>query len=370
MTLRLVVALLLSSLAVSIIATQVKGVEPKKDSQESSNRILRAIEKLGPDERNNIAIFDRVSPSVVYISSEALRYSFFTTDVYKIPQGVGTGFIWDNHGHIVTNYHVISSADSVVVRLISQKQYTAKLVGASPAKDLAVLKIDAPAAELPPIALCGDEPILVGQKVLAIGNPFGFDHSLTVGVVSALGREMETAGGRKINGVIQTDAAINPGNSGGPLLNSSGEIIGVNTMIYSPSQSSAGIGFAVPLDIVKKIIPQLIQYGKVQRVGLGINVLPDHLLSRFGLTRGVMIYQIAKGSTADKAELKGLRGKHDGSVLAGDVIISVDGSQIEDTNHLLDIFEKFNPGDPVKLEILRDGELIRLTVLLQLLDTY
>ena len=213
---------------------------------------------LGADERNTIDLFQKIAPAVVSIKNAALRRDFFSLNIYEIPQGAGSGFVWDDQGHVVTNFHVIYQADKIEVVLDNQHTYEARLIGGAPEFDLAVVKIDAPKESLQPIALGSSKDLRVGQKVLAIGNPFGLDHSLSTGVVSALGRSIQSLTGRKINDVIQTDAAINPGNSGGPLLDSFGRLIGVNTAIYSPSGGSAGIGFAIPGDTVRRIVPQLI----------------------------------------------------------------------------------------------------------------
>ena len=252
------------------------------------SRPVEARGDLASDERNTIDIFRNAAPSVVYITSIALRRNLFSLNVQEIPQGTGSGFIWDSQGRIVTNYHVISDANRLEVTLADHSSWKAVLVGAAPDRDLAVLQISAPADTLRPIAVGESKNLLVGQKVFAIGNPFGLDQTLTTGVVSALGREITAATGRTIHDVIQTDAAINPGNSGGPLLDSAGRLIGVNTAIFSPSGASSGIGFAVPVGEVNRVVPQIIAKGKLIRPGLGITLANRRLTEELGL-EGVLI---------------------------------------------------------------------------------
>ena len=220
---------------------------------------------LQPNEKATINLFQEAAPSVVFINTSTFEKDYFTMNIAEIPKGSGSGFIWDTEGHIVTNYHVIENADKATVTLSDQSTWNAKLIGFAPSKDLAVLKIDVPTKMLSPLPVGKSHDLLVGQTVLAIGNPFGLDQTLTTGIISALGREVNGAGGFPIKDAIQTDAAINPGNSGGPLLNSSGELIGVNTAIYSPSGAYAGIGFSIPVDAVRWIIPELVKYGKIKR---------------------------------------------------------------------------------------------------------
>ncbi len=226
-------------------------------------RAVTARGELFTDEKSTISLFKQASPSVVHITAITVQRDFFSLNLYQIPEGTGSGFVWDTNGNIITNFHVIQNADAAQVTLADQSAWKARRVGAAPDKDLAVLRIDAPANRLKAIPLGTSKDLQVGQRVFAIGNPFGLDQSLTTGVISALGREIESVTRRPIQGVIQTDAAINPGNSGGPLLDSAGRLIGVNTAIYSPSGGSAGIGFAIPADTVNRIVPELIRYGKI-----------------------------------------------------------------------------------------------------------
>jgi S1-C subfamily serine protease len=310
-------------------------------------------EDLGPEERRQIEVFRRAANSVVYITSIALRRSFFNTNLFQIPQGSGSGFVWDTHGHIVTNFHVIEGGNTFVVALSNQTEWEAKVVGVAPDKDLAVLKIDVPATPLLPLPVGRSAQLAVGQKVLAVGNPFGLDHTLTVGVVSALGRELRSPGGRIIHDVIQTDAAINPGNSGGPLLDSRGHLIGVNSAIYSPSGASAGIGFAVPVDTVARLVPQLIEYGRPLQPGIGVTLLPDHLASRIGL-EGAVIYEVARDGPAARAGLEGVRTSRSGRLIVGDWIIAVDGERVRTGDDLMHLFERAGLDEEVELTVVRD----------------
>lgn len=316
------------------------------------------------DEKNTIEIFQRTSPAVVFITSLVLRRDFFTLDVFEIPKGTGSGFIWDKVGHIVTNYHVVEGASSLNITLSDNATYEAELIGVAPSKDLAVLKVRAPSNLLTAIPLGSSASLQVGQKVLAIGNPFGLDHTLTVGVVSALGREITSMTGRKIHNVIQTDAAINPGNSGGPLLDSQGRLIGVNTAIIAPSGASAGIGFAIPVDTVKRVVPQLIRYGKFIRAGLGISVVSDSIAQRLGV-KGVIVARVNPRSNAEKAGLQGISRTRRGEYILGDIILSVDQTPIKNYDELAYVLEKYEVGDTVELEILRDKKKIRLRLQLE-----
>ncbi|MBZ0255539.1 trypsin-like peptidase domain-containing protein, partial [bacterium] len=265
---------------------------------------------LGADEKNTIDIFSRVSASVCYITNTELRRGgFLNLNVFEVPSGSGSGFIWDHDGHVVTNFHVVYRASTITVVLSDQSSWRATIIGSDPDYDLAVLKIGAPKDKLQPVLVGESSALQVGQKVLAIGNPFGLDSTLTVGIVSALGRSIRAMSGRTITDVIQTDAAINPGNSGGPLLDSYGRLIGVNTAIMSPSGSSAGIGFAVPVNTVNRVVPQLISKGEVEKPWMGIDPMPLSLLSQFGLRdlKGVMVRDVVDGSPAEQAGLHGAR---------------------------------------------------------------
>jgi S1-C subfamily serine protease len=311
---------------------------------------------LTNDEQNNISVFKSASPSVVFVTNTQLRRQRFSLNVMEIPRGSGTGFIWDESGLIVTNFHVVQGANKITIELQSNKRYQATVVGSAPEKDIALLKIDAPNEDLQPLPLGDSTSLAVGRKVLAIGNPFALDTTLTVGVVSALGREIKSITNRTIKNVIQTDAAINPGNSGGPLLNSNGQLVGVNTAIYSPTGASAGIGFAIPVNTVKVIVPQLIEHGKLIRPVLGIETLTDYWTRRLRV-KGVAILSVREGLPAAKAGMVGVREDRRGKIHLGDVIIAINGQNVINEDSLLNQLEKFSPGDNVKVTTLKDEKI-------------
>jgi S1-C subfamily serine protease len=318
---------------------------------------------LADDEKNTIDLFEATSSSVVYITNIELRRSLFSLNIYEIPQGTGSGFIWDGDGRIVTNYHVIEGASRVEVTLADHSTWKGMVIGAAPDKDLAVLQISAPSDKLKPIIIGKSENLRVGQKVFAIGNPFGLDQTMTTGIVSALGREIKSVTGRTIQGVIQTDAAINPGNSGGPLLDSAGRLIGVNTAIFSPTGASAGIGFAVPVDIVNRVIPEIIRYGKVIRPGLGVTIANDRIAERLDI-EGVLLINIQPGSAAEKAGLRGTHRIRDDIVL-GDIIVAINGEPVSSYDDLRNEFDKCRVGDEVTLGIIRDEMRIDINAMLE-----
>ena len=320
--------------------------------------------ELADDEKTTIEIFQSASPSVVFITTSALRSDFYGLNVTEVPSGTGSGFIWDAAGHIVTNFHVIQSANRANVTLNDHSSWPATLVGRSPDKDLAVLKINAPPGKLQPIAIGESQDLQVGQKVFAIGNPFGLDQTLTTGVISALGRTINAQGNRTIEDVIQTDASINPGNSGGPLLDSAARLIGVNTAIFSPTGTSAGIGFAVPVDTVNRVVPQLIEHGEVTRPKLGVAIANETLRRRLGI-EGVLILEVAPGSGAASAGLQGTIRTPDGRIRFGDVIISVNGDDVKNENELMNALERHKVGDTVKITVVRDGKSMSVDVTLQ-----
>ena len=327
-------------------------------------RSIAARGELSTGEKSTIALFREASPSIVHITAIAVQRDLFTLNLYQIPEGTGSGFIWDNSGNIITNFHVIQNADAAQVTLADQSNWKARRVGVAPDKDLAVLRIDAPANKLRAIPVGTSKDLQVGQSVFAIGNPFGLDQSLTTGVISALGREIESVTRRPIQGVIQTDAAINPGNSGGPLLDSAGRLIGVNTAIYSPSGASAGIGFAIPVDTVNRIVPELIRSGKVTRPGMGIQVAEDQIAERLGVT-GVLVVEVTQGSAAARAGLRPTRREASGRVRLGDVITAIDGKKIESSNELFLLLEKHKVGDSINVSLLRDGKAVQVKVTLE-----
>jgi S1-C subfamily serine protease len=328
-------------------------------------RAVVARGDLASDEKATIELFQRTSPSVVYVTNLALRRDVFGMNVFEIPQGTGSGFIWDERGYVVTNFHVIENAQAAEVMLSDQSRWSAQLVGAEPEKDVAVLKIDAPRQRLPAIAVGTSHDLKVGQKVFAIGNPFGLDQTLTTGVISALGRQIQSVTGRPIQGMIQTDAAINPGNSGGPLLDSAGRVIGVNTAIFSPNGAGfIGIGFAVPVDTVNQIVPQLIAHGRVVRPGLGVVLASEEQARRLGI-RGVLVVSVRSGSAAERGGLRPTYRDRAGRTVAGDIIVAVDGQPVENSEDLRSALEKHQVGDKVKLTVQRGEDQVDLTVELQ-----
>ena len=301
-----------------------------------------------PEETHTIKLFEGASPSVCYITTKTRQRSFWSYNITEVPSGSGSGFVWDREGHIITNYHVIKGATQAIVALGNGESYQASLVGIAKEKDLAVLKIEAPANQLQPIPVGTSGNSRVGQSVYAIGNPFGLDQTLTTGVVSALDREINSQAGVPIRGVIQTDAAINPGNSGGPLLDSRGQLIGVNTAIYSPSGASAGIGFSIPVDVVRYVVPDLIRYGEVRRASIGASFRPQ----RRG--NGLWFYELTPGGPAARYGLRGVRPDGYGNYLPGDVLTGINGQGVSNTTELYLELEKYQPGQTVQLNILRD----------------
>jgi len=327
-----------------------------KSSTEAAPRAVAPRGPLDVTEQNNIAVFKTASPSVVNITTLAVARDAFTLNVQQVPRGTGTGFVWDDRGYIVTNFHVVQEANGARVTLADQTSFRAQLVGVFPDRDLAVLKIDAPKAKLPPLAVGSSKDLVVGQRVYAIGNPFGLDQTLTTGIVSALNREIDSVTQRTIRGAIQTDAAINPGNSGGPLLDSAGRLIGVTTAIFSPSGASAGIGFAIPVDEVNRIVPRLIRDGRMVRPAIGVAAGPEAMVRALGLPPGVPLVHVAPGSPAQKAGLQPFARGSEGSIVPGDVITAVDDEPVKNLDDLLSVLERYRPGDKVTLTVSRDGK--------------
>jgi len=323
--------------------------------------------ELAQQERATIELFRTASPSVVHITTARVARDFFSLDVQQVPQGSGTGFVWDDQGHIVTNYHVIRRADVAMVAFDDQNSYPAKLVGSAKEKDLAVLRIDAPPEQLKPLRIGVSSDLQVGRMTFAIGNPFGLDQTLTTGVVSALGREIKSDSGVPIKDVIQTDAAINPGNSGGPLLDLSGQLIGVNTAIYSPSGAYAGIGFAIPVDTVRWVIPELIDHGRIIRPGIAVTVASEAMTKRWGLPKGLLVLRVNEDSRAEAAGLKPTM-QTDRGIILGDIITAINESPVESTADLMLILENYSAGDVVRLTVLRDGDERLVPVELEMLD--
>jgi S1-C subfamily serine protease len=342
-----------------VLAAITLAVSLQAEARSRPDAQPRAVSPRGPlgaDELANIEVFRRNSPSVVHITTLSTQRDFFSMNVQEVPSGTGTGFVWDEQGHIVTNFHVIQQATAARVTLADQSEHDARLVGAFPDRDLAVLRIEVPAQGLRPIAVGASRDLLVGQRVYAIGNPFGLDQTLTVGIVSALNREIDGQNGRSIRGVIQTDAAINPGNSGGPLLDSAGRLIGVNTAIYSPSGASAGIGFAIPVDEVNRIVPRLIRDGRFVRPAMGVTGASVALQRRLGLPAGVALTQVGPQSPAARAGLLPFRRNSQGGIVPGDVITEVDGEAVQSMDDVLTVLERKSAGDRLRLTVWRNGQ--------------
>lgn len=311
------------------------------------------------NERNSISVFQNVVDSVVNVSNMRKARSNLDMSGIEVESGMGSGFVWDKSGYIVTNFHVVDGGDSFLITFRDdKKQYRAKLVGADPKKDIAVLKLNENPKDLRPIIPGDSKTLQVGQKALAIGNPLGFDHSLTTGSISALDRSIKGYAGLSINGMIQTDASINPGNSGGALLDSQGKLIGINTMIFNGAgaSASAGLGFAIPVDTVKSIVPQLIQYGKVIRPGLGVVVLEDYYAARFGLREGVMLKYVDPKGPAAKVGMRGISRNRFGEYFIGDIITGVDNNSIKSYDDLFSIIDKYKIGDTVKVKYIRENQ--------------
>jgi S1-C subfamily serine protease len=336
-------------------------------------RVVAARGDLAADEKATVELFRAASPSVVHITTTVrVRENPLSFNVLEIPQGTGSGFIWDEKGYVVTNYHVIQGAYKARVTLADNSVHEAEVVGGAPDKDLAVLKINAPRGRLKPIPVGSSADLQVGQKVFAIGSPFELDQTLTTGVISGVGREILSTTRRPIQGVIQTDAAINPGNSGGPLLDSAGRLIGINTAIYSPSGAFAGIGFAVPVDTVNVIVPELIRHGTVERPGLGVTLATETIATQLAergefSKSGVLVLDVLKGSAAEEAGIRPTRHDADGKIIFGDWIVELDGRRVENANSLFKILEGKKVGDKVTVKVVRDGDELSLPLTLQVL---
>jgi len=314
------------------------------------------------DERNTIAVFARAARSCVFVTQHQIVVDYFGGSAHDEPAGSGSGFIWDELGHVVTNFHVVAGAPSLTVTLQDQSTFPAHVVGTEPRKDIAVLKIEAPAGALAAISRYQSRVELeVGQKVIAIGNPFGLDQTLTTGVVSALGRQVDGIGGVKIREMVQTDAAINPGNSGGPLLDSTGRLIGMNTMIFSKSGASAGIGFAVPANTISRVVPQLIKLGHVEQVGMGVDIDPAQRIERRLRIRGVVIIAVRPDGPAAEAGVRGLKRTMNGIEL-GDVIVGIDGKTIENYDDLYNELDTRKPNETIKATLAREDKKVEVSI--------
>jgi S1-C subfamily serine protease len=330
----------------------------------------RAATPRGPlaaDEKATIRLFKNSRNSVVYITTRAQVRDFWSRDTFSVPRGTGSGFIWDESGHVVTNYHVIENASEATIRLANGKDYPATLVGASQLHDIAVLKIRVSQKFSPPLPIGTSHDLQVGQDVYAIGNPFGLDWTLTNGIVSALDRSLTEENGNTVEHLIQTNAAINPGNSGGPLLDSAGRLIGINTAIYSPSGANAGIGFAVPVDTVNRVVPQLISHGKYTRpvIGIGIDEDINQRMTSILQIKGVVILRVPPGSAAAAAGLEGVVTTQDGTIIPGDIITAIEGKPVGSVSELAARLDDFRVGDKVNLTVTRDGKRRKVQVVLQ-----
>ena len=322
---------------------------------------------LTPEERGNIGVFESSKGSVVYISTSEQVLDYSTLSVQTVPHGTGSGFIWDGAGHVVTNLHVVAGVSAATVRLADGKDYSATLIGLSRTYDIAVLQIRIPASSAIPIPIGTSHDLQVGQKVYAIGNPFGLDWTLTTGIVSALDRSLTGDNGVPYRHLVQTDAAINPGNSGGPLLDSAGRLIGMNTAIYSPSGASAGVGFAVPVDTVNRVVPELIVKGYYASPSLGVqtNETLSRLIARQLGVQGAAILHVRPGGPAAQVGLRGARVGRRSSIYAGDVIVALNGKTVDNVAGLLALLDDCKPGEVVQLTVWREGKKIRVAVTLR-----
>ncbi|HEY0377921.1 MAG TPA: trypsin-like peptidase domain-containing protein [Pyrinomonadaceae bacterium] len=322
---------------------------------------------LATDEQNNVEVYKAIAPGVASIKSTSYRQDYFGQ--VEEGQGAGSGSVIDTEGHILTNYHVIEGAQKLSVSLGGDKTYPARVVGGDPDTDLAVIKIETPASGLTVVPLGDSNNLVVGQKVLAIGNPFGFDRTLTTGVISGLQRPIRARNGRPIEGAIQTDASINPGNSGGPLLDSHGRMIGINSQILSPSGASAGVGFAIPVSIAKRVVPELIKNGVVRRPKLGVGTRDVKDLQgqvELPVSEGVMVWEVVPSGSADAAGLRGLMQTDNGDIVMGDIIVAIDGEKVSERDDLFRILDKRQVGDVVKVDIYRESR--KMTVNVRLLE--
>lgn len=323
------------------------------------------INSLLPDERNTVEIFQKASPKVVYVH----RLATINTHSLKkshVPDGAGSGIIWDEKGHIVTNYHVIKGADDLAITL-GNMTVPVKVVGKEPRKDIAVLEVRSPQAlaflkSFKPFEIVHLTDLMVGQKAIAIGNPFGLDHSMSKGVISALGRQVPGIGGVTIRNMIQTDTPINPGNSGGPLLNSAGQLIGMNTIIYSRSGSSAGIGFAVPAEDIERVVTQIIKNGRVVLSGIGIQRVEPNVAKRLGVRKGILIADVLPNTPAAKVKLRGTHRDPWGRIVLGDVIVAINAHPVKDYDGLYNLLTDIKIGERVTVSIQRGNKQMDVTL--------
>jgi S1-C subfamily serine protease len=359
-----VVALVIAVGALSYRMLRLENyVLPRNNPELAAPRPVAPRASLTTGENERIKLFDRTWRSVVHITTLSMRTDPFRLNVLEVPRGTGSGFVWDAHGNIVTNYHVLTGADEARITFADRSIAQARLVGVSARNDVAVVRVVGLPKQVTPLPLGSSRDLVVGQDVIAIGSPFGLDYTLSTGVISGLGREIMGAGAVPIGGAIQTDAAINPGNSGGPLIDSSGRLIGVNTAILSPSGASAGVGFAVPVDTVARVVPQLIAYGREVRPSLGVVLADDAVSQRFGLP-GALVLGVAQNSPAEKVGLQPTQRAPNGDFVLGDIITKVDGKDVRKHADILLALEKHKAGDNITLTVVRQGEVRTLTLVL------
>jgi S1-C subfamily serine protease len=359
-------AVLFGALSLALLGMLLNFI-PHADGATAQPRAVTPRGPLAADEKATIRLFENSRNSVVYITTRAQVRDFWSRDIFSVPRGTGSGFIWDESGHVVTNYHVIENASEATVRLANGKDYPATLVGASQLHDIAVLKIRVSQKFSPPLPIGTSHDLKVGQDVYAIGNPFGLDWTLTNGIVSALDRSLTEENGNTVEHLIQTNAAINPGNSGGPLLDSAGRLIGINTAIYSPSGANAGIGFAVPVDTVNRVVPQLISHGKYTRpvIGIGIDQDINQRMTAILQIKGVVILHVPPGSPAAAAGLEGVATTQDGTIIPGDIITAIEGKPVNSVSELAARLDDFRVGDRISLTVMREGKRRKVQVVLQ-----
>lgn len=347
----------------AILAWKVYGRGGPLHDPSARPRTVTPRGELGADESSTIQVFQTSAPAVVHISNLRLSGQV-SLEGASVRQGTGSGFVWDSRGYIVTNYHVVEGGDAWKIHLRDGSSHDGRYVGGDPEGDVAVLKIDPPSKGLSALLIGTSHDLQVGQKVFAIGNPFGLDQTLTTGVISGLNREISTGEGQRIRGVIQTDAAINPGNSGGPLLDSAGRLIGMNTAIYSTSGAYAGIGFAVPVNTINRIVPRIMQSGSYERPGLGIILFDAGNIS----LEGALVGNVVEGSAAERAGILPTRYDRFGNLIAGDLITKVDSEPVNNSDDLLDILSRRAIGDTVQVEIVRKRRKLKVPVVLQALS--
>ena len=361
----LVIAMVVAVAALSYRMNRLENyVMPRNHPDLGVPRPVTPREDLASSEKARIALFRKTWQSVVHVTTLAVRTDPFRMNVLEVPQGSGSGFIWDEHGHIVTNFHVIAGAYEARITFADHSTLPARLVGRSSRNDLSVLRVTSLPKQVTPLPLGTSHDLVVGQDVIAIGSPFGLDYTLSTGVISGLGREIQGSGQLPIGDAIQTDAAINPGNSGGPLIDSSGRLIGVNTAIISPSGASAGVGFAVPVDTIARVVPELIAYGHEVRPVIGVELAEDALLNRLGI-RGALVLHVVPGSPAAQAGIVGTqRHPESGEIVLGDLITHIDGAELSNATDLYLQLEKHKPGDTVTVIASRNEASRTLSVVL------